>query len=91
VTVDVFSIGFGGALATIIQARLMDVAGAAQNLAAALNHVAFNAANALGPFLAGLALAAGWGLGATGEVGALLCVSGLVMWVLTYWYDRRRG
>src|SRR5207244_677966 len=47
----VFAIGLGGALGPILQTRLMDVAGRAQTLAAALNHSAFNAANALGPFL----------------------------------------
>jgi DHA1 family inner membrane transport protein len=37
------------ALGAILQTRLMDVAGDAQGLAAALNHSAFNTANALGP------------------------------------------
>lgn len=91
VVLDVFCIGCGGALAAILQARLMDVAGDAQNLAAALNHVAFNVANALGPLLAGMVLAAGWGLGSTGVVGALLCICGLVMWAITYCYDRRKA
>jgi MFS transporter, DHA1 family, inner membrane transport protein len=49
VTLDVFAIGLGGALGTVLQTRLMDVAGDAQTLAAALNHSAFNVANALGP------------------------------------------
>ncbi len=40
VTLDVIAIGFGGALATVLQTRLMDVAGEAQSLAAALNHSA---------------------------------------------------
>jgi DHA1 family inner membrane transport protein len=39
-TLDVAAIGFCGALATVLQTRLMDVAGEAQNLAAALNHSA---------------------------------------------------
>ncbi len=43
----------GGGLPPILQARLMDVAGEAQTLGAALNHSAFNAANALGPYLGG--------------------------------------
>ena len=47
----------GAGLVIPLQTRLMDVAGSAQNMAAAMNHAAFNAANALGPFLAGLALA----------------------------------
>ena len=39
ITLDVFCIGIGGALGPVLQTRLMDVAGDAQNLAAALNHV----------------------------------------------------
>ena len=63
----------------------------AQNLAAALNHVAFNAANALGPLLAGMALAMGYGLGSTGIVGVGLSCGGLVMWAITYAYDKREA
>jgi DHA1 family inner membrane transport protein len=45
-----------------LQARLMDVAEDAQTLAAALNHSAFNIANALGAWLGGsvIALGLGW-------------------------------
>lgn len=42
----VVAVGAGGALSTLLQARLMDVVGEGQALAAALNHSAFNAANA---------------------------------------------
>jgi DHA1 family inner membrane transport protein len=80
VTVDVFLIGVGGALATVLQTRLMDVAGEAQSLAAALNHSAFNVANALGPWLGGMAVAAGFGLASTGYVGCALAVGGLAVW-----------
>ena len=76
----VFAIGLGGALGPILQTRLMDVAGKAQTLAAALNHSAFNAANALGPLLGGLAIAHGYGLASTGLVGSGLALSGLVIW-----------
>jgi DHA1 family inner membrane transport protein len=80
VTVEVFLIGIGGALATVLQTRLMDVAGEAQSLAAALNHSAFNVANALGPWLGGMAIAAGFGLTSTGYVGCALAVGGLAIW-----------
>jgi MFS transporter, DHA1 family, inner membrane transport protein len=80
VTVDVFLIGVGGALATVLQTRLMDVAGEAQSLAAALNHSAFNVANALGPWLGGMAIAAGFGLPSTGYVGCALALGGLAVW-----------
>jgi MFS transporter, DHA1 family, inner membrane transport protein len=71
------AIGIGGALGTVLQTRLMDVAGEAQALAAALNHSAFNTANALGPLLGGMAIAAGYGWTSTGWVGALLALGGL--------------
>lgn len=91
ITLDVFCIGLSVATAAILQARLMDVAGDAQNLAAALNHVAFNAANALGPLLAGLVLAMGYGLGSTGLVGVGLSCCGLIMWAITLAYDKRQA
>jgi DHA1 family inner membrane transport protein len=58
----------------------MDVAGEAQTLAAALNHSAFNVANALGPLLGGIAIAHGLGLSSTGFVGAGLALGGLAIW-----------
>lgn len=83
VSVDVFLIGMSGALATVLQTRLMDVAGDAQSLAAALNHSAFNVANALGPWLGGMAIAAGLGLTSTGYVGCALALGGLAIWALS--------
>jgi MFS transporter, DHA1 family, inner membrane transport protein len=65
-----------------LQVRLMDVAKQAQTLAAALNHAALNAANALGAWLGGLAIAAGWGYAAPSWVGVGLAVAGLG--ILTY-------
>ena len=85
----VFLIGCGGGLATILQTRLMDVAEDAQTLAAALNHSAFNAANALGPWLAGLVIAHGFGLPATGWVGVALALGGLALWAIAVLADRR--
>jgi DHA1 family inner membrane transport protein len=82
VTLDVMAIGFGGALATVLQTRLMDVAGEAQSLAAALNHSAFNVANALGPWLGGMAIAAGYGWTSTGWVGCSLALCGLIVWAI---------
>jgi len=82
ITLSVFAIGLGGALGPILQTRLMDVAGKAQTLAAALNHSAFNAANALGPFLGGIAIAHGFGLASTGLVGSGLALAGLAIWAI---------
>jgi len=91
ICLDVFAIGFTGALGTVLQTRLMDVAGKAQALAAALNHSAFNTANALGPWLGGMAIAAGWGWGSTGPVGSGLALAGLAVWALAMWLDRVRA
>jgi len=88
ITAVVFAIGCGGALATVLQTRLMDVAGDAQGLAAALNHSAFNVANAIGPWAGGLAIAGGYGWASTGYVGSALALAGLVIWALTLVADR---
>lgn len=82
ISIAVLAVGFGGALGTVLQTRLMDVAGNAQSLAAALNHSAFNAANALGPWLGGLAIASGYGWTSTGWVGFGLALGGLAVWAV---------
>jgi DHA1 family inner membrane transport protein len=58
----------------------MDVAGDAQTLAAASHHAAFNTANALGPWLGGMAITAGLGWTSTGYVGAAMAVAGLLIY-----------
>ena len=75
--VNVLLIGTTVAIGPALQIRLMDVAGDAQTLAAALNHSAFNMANALGAWLGGAAISGGLGWASTGWVGALLAVGGL--------------
>jgi MFS transporter, DHA1 family, inner membrane transport protein len=90
VTLDVFAIGLGGALGTVLQTRLMDVAGDAQTLAAALNHSAFNVANALGPWLGGMAIAAGFGWTSTGWVGCGLALGGFAVWCVAVVLDSRQ-
>ena len=82
-------IGAGGGLGTPLQARLMDVSGDAQTLAAALHHSAFNVANALGPWLGGMAIAAGYGLTSTGWIGAALALGGLAVFLLSIALQQR--
>jgi DHA1 family inner membrane transport protein len=65
-------------LVVCLQLRLMEVAGDAQMLGAALNHSALNAANALGAWVGGLVIAGGYGYTAPGLVGAALAGAGLV-------------
>ena len=62
-----------------LQLRLMGVAGAARTLGAAMNHSALNLANALGAWVGGLVITAGYGYRAPALVGAGLSVGGLVV------------
>jgi DHA1 family inner membrane transport protein len=85
----VFLVGCSVAIGPALQTRLMDVAADAQTLAAALNHSAFNIANALGAWLGGLAIAAGYGFASTGWVGAILAIAGLGVFGLSLASDQR--
>jgi DHA1 family inner membrane transport protein len=78
------------ALAICLQLRLMETAGDAQMLGAALNHSALNLANALGAWLGGLVIAAGFGFRAPSAVGAALAVAGLVPLAASAVLRRRR-
>jgi len=89
ISLNVFFIGFGGALGTVLQTRLMDVARHAQGLAAALNHSAFNFANALGPLLGGMAIAGGHGWTSPGWVGTGLALGGFAILMISIAVDRR--
>jgi DHA1 family inner membrane transport protein len=86
---DIFLIGLGGGLGSVLQTRLMDVAGDAQTLAAALHHSAFNVANALGPWLGGMSIAAGNGLVSTGWIGSALSLAGLSIFLLSLLLETR--
>lgn len=77
------------ALSPAIQTRLMDVAGDAQTMAAAVNHSALNLGNSLGAFLGGAAIAAGWGYLAPTWIGLALCVPG-VLFALGGWAVTRQ-
>jgi len=55
-------VGTSMALGPALQTRLMDVAEDAQTMAASMNHAAFNLANALGAWLAGITVKQGLGL-----------------------------
>jgi DHA1 family inner membrane transport protein len=87
----IFLVGTIVAIGPALQIRLMDVAGEAQTLAAALNHSAFNLANALGAWLGGVAISAGLGWTSTGWVGALLAIAGFGVFALALRAERRRS
>ena len=83
VSIVLFLIGTIVGLGPVLQTRLMDVAGDAQALAAALNHSAFNLANAIGPWLGGMAIAAGYGWTSTAWVGVGLALGGFVVFLVS--------
>ncbi|WP_417440912.1 MFS transporter [Idiomarina sp.] len=85
----VLLLGSSAALVPALQVRLMDVAGEAQTLAASLNHSAFNAANALGAWLGGLAIISPLGWQGTGWVGCALSLAGLLLFWVTKKHSRR--
>lgn len=86
----IFAIGALGSLVAIgLQIRLMDAAGDAQMLGAALNHSALNIANGLGAWLGGVVIAAGYGYRAPSLVGASLAIAGLLIFVVGLLAQRR--
>ena len=85
----IFLIGIGVAVVPAAQTRLMDVAGDAQSVAAALNHSAFNIANALGAWFGGVAISLNYGWQSTGWVGAYLALGGLMVMIVSVLFERR--
>lgn len=73
----------GSVLVVNLQLRLMDVAGDAVTLGAAMNHAALNIANALGAWLGGVVIAAGYGYRSPALVGAALGAAGLLILLLS--------
>ncbi len=72
-----------------LQMRLMQVAGDAQTIGAAMNHASLNVANALGAWLGGVVVAAGFGYTATAWVGAGLSFVGLLVLLASATLHRR--
>jgi DHA1 family inner membrane transport protein len=72
-----------------LQLRLMSVAGDAQTLGAAMNHSSLNIGNALGAWLGGVVIAAGWGYRAPSLVGVVLALAGLAVLLLSASVHRR--
>jgi len=72
----------GAVLVVNLQLRLMQVVGAAQTLGAALNHASLNIANALGAWLGGLVIAAGFGYTAPSWIGVGLSLAASWCWPL---------
>ncbi|MDH1441222.1 MFS transporter [Pseudomonas sp. GD03721] len=87
----IFALGTMIALGPALQTHLMDVATGAQTLAAASNHAAFNVANALGPWLGGLAISAGMGWTVTGYIGAATAIGGLLLFAWAWQVQQRNA
>ncbi len=83
--VGAFLIGAtSSAIPPAVQSRLMDVAGDARTIAAALNHSAFNIGNSLGAALGGAVIAAGFGFLAPGWLGIVLALLGVGVTAVSY-------
>ncbi|ALS33742.1 hypothetical protein PTRA_a2676 [Pseudoalteromonas translucida KMM 520] len=80
----IFFIGCSLGLATLVQTLLMDVSPNGHAMIGALVQCAFNVANAIGPWVGGIAIAQGAAPNQTGYVAAALFVGGFFMWLLSY-------
>lgn len=72
-----------------LQIRLMRVSGDAQTMGAAMNHASLNLANALGAFLGGVVIDAGWGYRSPALVGVGLSLLGLAVVLASGLLERR--
>ncbi|MDP2773067.1 MAG: MFS transporter [Nocardioides sp.] len=76
----VFSItALGSILVVNLQLRLMDVSGDAATLGASMNHASLNAANALGAWIGGVTIAAGYGYRSPALAGFGLSLLGIAV------------
>jgi MFS transporter, DHA1 family, inner membrane transport protein len=76
----VFSVtALGSILVVNLQLRLMDVSGEAATLGASMNHAALNVANALGAWIGGVTIAAGYGYRSPALAGFGLSLLGIAV------------
>ena len=78
-------------LALSLMLRLIDVAGHAETLGAAMSHSSLNVANALGAWLGGLTIAGGWGYRSPLLVGVAVSVAGAGIVAASLVAARRRA
>jgi DHA1 family inner membrane transport protein len=69
----------GSTLALGMMLRLIDAAGHAETLGAAASHASLNVGNALGAWLGGVTISAGWGYRSPLLVGVVLSLAGFVV------------
>jgi DHA1 family inner membrane transport protein len=78
----------GSVLALGLMLRLIDAAEHAETLGAAASHGSLNVGNALGAWLGGMTIAAGYGYRSPLLVGALLSLAGFVVLAVAFALDR---
>jgi DHA1 family inner membrane transport protein len=78
----------GSVLALGMMMRLIDAAGHAETLGAALSHGSLNIGNALGAWLGGLTIAAGYGYRSPLVIGAGLSLAGFAVLAVAFSLDR---
>ena len=78
------------AAASPLQARIVEMATGAPNLASTLNQGAFNLGNALGAALGGVVLTAGFGYQKLSFVSALVASLALLVALVAFWLGRRQ-
>lgn len=88
--ITLFLLG-AAAFATVpgLQARVLDAAGTAGTLASAVNIGVFNLGNAVGAWLGGLVISAGFGFPAANAVGAAMAAGGVAVALVSLVLDRR--
>jgi MFS transporter, DHA1 family, inner membrane transport protein len=79
----------GSGLALSLMIRLIDAAGHAETLGAAMAHGSLNIGNALGAWIGGVVIAAGYSYRSPLLVGVVLSLLGLVVIALTVMRDRQ--
>jgi len=77
----------GSVLALGLMLRLIDAAGHAETLGAAVSHASLNVGNALGAWLGGLVIAAGHGYRSPLVVGVALALAGFVVLGVAAWVE----
>ena len=81
----------GSVLALGLMIRLIDAAGHAETLGAALSHGSLNIGNALGAWLGGVTIAAGYGYRSPLVIGAALSLAGFAVLAVAFSLDRNRA
>ncbi len=87
--ISMFIVGFWfSALTPAVQTRFIRMAREAELMGSAITHAAFNVGNALGAWIGGLVIAAGFGYLAPGWAGIALAAAGLILAIISFSISR---